>query len=75
MNQNFKVYFLRDNEEVKSHLPPELDSGTLLTAPISDMRSERDILIDRIENNMVAYGEFNSNDLMHHSVNPDDFLS
>ncbi len=38
------------------------------------MRSEIDILNDRIEKDLVAFGEFCSNDLMSHSVNPDDFL-
>ncbi len=38
------------------------------------MRSENDILHDRIENDLVAFGEFSSTDLMDKSVNPDDFL-
>ena len=39
------------------------------------MRSERDIMLERIEKDLVAFGEFNSKDLMENSVNPDDFLS
>ena len=75
LNQSFKVYFLRENEEHKSRIPEELDTASMLISPISDMRSERDILSDRIDMDMVAYGEFNSNDLMENSVNPDDFIS
>lgn len=77
LNQSFKVYFLKDNEEYKTSRVPneELDTASILIQPISDMRSERDILLDRIQKDMVAYGEFNSNDLMENSVNPDDFVS
>jgi UV DNA damage repair endonuclease len=37
------------------------------------MRSEKDVLQERIEKDLVAIGEFTSKDLMSHSVNPDDF--
>lgn len=47
----------------------------LLIQPISDMRSEQDILQERIEKHLMAFGEFNSDDLMRNSINPDDFLS
>jgi len=42
--------------------------------PISDMRNERDILEERIEKDLVAFGEFSSRDLMDNSINPEDFL-
>ena len=52
-----------------------MDAGSMLIQPVSDMRSERDILLERIDKDLVAFGEFNSKDLMEKSVNPDDFLS
>ena len=70
------MYFLRDNEETKSHrLSSMMDAGSMLIQPVSDMRSERDIMLERIDKDLVAFGEFNSKDLMEKSVNPDDFLS
>ena len=41
---------------------------------MSDMRSESDILKERLENDMVAQGDFTAIDLMGNSVNPDDFI-
>jgi hypothetical protein len=52
-----------------------MDAGSMLIQPVSDMRSERDIMLERIDKDLVAFGEFNSKDLMDKSVNPDDFLS
>ena len=52
-----------------------MDAGSMLIQPISDMRSERDIINERIEKDLVAYGEFNSQQLVDRSVNRDDFLS
>ena len=70
------MYFLRDNEETKSHRSSSMmDAGSMLIHPVSDMRSERDIMLERIDKDLVAFGEFNSKDLMDKSVNPDDFLS
>lgn len=70
------MYFLRDNEETKSQrLSSMMDAGSMLIHPLSDMRSERDIILERIDKDLVAFGEFNSKDLMDKSVNPDDFLS
>lgn len=42
--------------------------------PLSDMKTEQDILAERLENDLIAFGEFSSIDLMQHSVCPDDFL-
>jgi hypothetical protein len=42
---------------------------------MSDMRSEDDILHERLENDLVAFGEFSAVDLMDHSIQPDDFTS
>lgn len=39
------------------------------------MRSESDILAERIENDLVAFGSFTAEDLMTHSVSPDDFIN
>jgi hypothetical protein len=39
------------------------------------MRSDQDIMRERIERDLVAFGEFTAKDLMEHSVNPDDFTS
>ena len=39
------------------------------------MRSEQDILRERIEKDLVAFGEFTAIDLMDNSVNPDDFTT
>ena len=38
------------------------------------MKSESDILKERIEEDLVAYGEFTAVDLMKNSVTPDDFV-
>lgn len=43
-------------------------------APVSDMRSEQDILSERIDKDLLAFGEFTSDDLVSHSINPDDFM-
>jgi len=43
-------------------------------APVSDMRSEQDILRERIDKDLLAFGEFTSDDLVSHSINPDDFM-
>lgn len=41
---------------------------------MSDMRYEKDILAERIEKDMIAFGEFSAIELMENSVNPDDFI-
>ena len=45
-----------------------------MMSPVSDMRSEQDILRERIEKDLLAFGEFSSDDLMSHSIKPDDFM-
>ena len=45
-----------------------------MMSPISDMRSEQDILRERIEKDLIAFGDFSSDDLMSNSINPDDFM-
>ena len=42
--------------------------------PVSDMRSEDDILQDRLQKDLVAFGEFNADDLVKSSICPEDFL-
>ena len=39
------------------------------------MRDERELMEERIEKDLVAFGEFTAGDLMQNSVCPEDFLS
>jgi hypothetical protein len=36
---------------------------------MSEIKSEMDILLERIENDLVAVGEFSAPDMVYHSVN------
>lgn len=67
--QNFKVYFVNDSRDYH----PE--RSLMDTLPVSDMRSDSDILNDRLENDLVSFGEFTASDLMESSVCPDDFTN
>lgn len=73
------MYFIKDSEDYygRGSESTRLDKSEslLLEAPISDMRSEQDILHERIEKDLVAFGEFSSIELMDNSVNPDDFTA
>lgn len=40
---------------------------------MNDMRSEQDILRERIQSDLVAFGSFNSSDLQQYCINPDEF--
>lgn len=61
--QDFQVYFFKDSEDY-----------TPSTAGIaSDMRSEQDILRYRIENDLVAYGNFSAQDIINHCLLPEEF--
>lgn len=41
---------------------------------MNEIRSEQDILYERINNDLVAFGEFTANDLIENSVFKQDFL-
>ena len=58
----------------KGGSPTEIDTDiSLMSAPMNDMRSEQDILHDRIDKDLAAFGEFSAIDLIDNSVCPDDF--
>ena len=73
--QSFKVYFVKDTKDYTSPSRMAVGAADLLQMPQSDMRSDQDIMRERIERDLVAFGEFTAKDLMEHSVNPDDFTS
>jgi len=74
MQQNFRVYFVKDTSDYaqKARHGAGVEA---LSMPVSDMRSESDILQERIEKDLLAFGEFSAQNLMEHSVNPDDFTN
>jgi hypothetical protein len=74
LNQSFKVYFLKDSADYRQSSAQQDTLSQLMMSPISDMRSEQDILRERIEKDLVAFGDFSSDDLMSNSINPDDFM-
>ena len=41
--------------------------------PLSEIRTDLDILAERLDNDLVAFGQFSAHDLIDHSVNHDDF--
>ena len=40
---------------------------------MSDMRSEAEIFQERIEHDLVAFGNFNANDIINHSMYQEEF--
>ena len=39
----------------------------------NDMRSEHDLFMERIDNDLVAFGNFSAQDIINHCVNPEEF--
>jgi hypothetical protein len=69
LSQKFMVYFVKDSKDYSQH-----KLGLEDIMPVSDMRSEDDIFQDRLDKDLVAFGEFNASDLMSASICPDDFV-
>lgn len=72
MNQEFSVYFLKDSKDYSQYQPYESLVGKF--EPINEIAHDMDIG-ERIEKDLVAFGEFSSSDLIYHSVNKDDFTN
>ena len=59
----------KEQEEQKESLGFEM-----VSMPMSEIRSESDLLTERIENDLVAVGEFNAGDLIQNSVSKENFM-
>ena len=73
MTQSFKVYFLKDSKDY-SKVQMLNSSKPNILMPMSDMYTEYDLLNERLQNDLVAFGEFTANDLIENSVFQQDFL-
>ena len=71
MHQEFQVYFLQDSQDYDQAQRTETDGGMQL---MNDMRSERDIFLDRVEKDLVAIGNFSASDIVAHSVYQNEFV-
>ena len=82
MNQAFTIYFFRDQnpqsenngangqeeeEEKKSY---QQSIGIMSEIP----RGEYEVLMERIENDLVAFGEFQASEIVQNSICQDDFI-
>lgn len=73
-SQKFHIYFLNDSKNYESNSSPKKENGKPFE-PISDssFQTEREILIERLENDTVAFCELTSQELVENSEYPENF--
>jgi len=71
--QSFTMLFLKDSKDYSEYQPYKSIIGNF--EPIHEIKSEMDILSERIEADLIAQGEFTADDLIDHSMRSQDFLS
>ena len=71
MMQDFQLYFLQDSQKYGSEQIVPLDKSDFM--PIGDMRTESEIVAERLEKDLVAQGSFSASDIISHSVFSDEF--
>jgi hypothetical protein len=66
------VYFLKDSRDYASVAEsPDASIGGFQL--VNDMRSEAEIFQERLEHDLVAFGNFNANDIINHSMYQEEF--
>lgn len=71
MSQDFQVFFLKDSKDYSQYKTYDSQIGKF--EPINEITNDIDILVERIDKDLVAFGEFSASDLICNSVNQDDF--
>jgi len=70
--QDFQVYFLKDSRDYASM--QETNESTIGGFQVlNDMRSEAEIFQERVEHDLVAFGNFTANDIINHSMYQEEF--
>lgn len=70
--QDFQVYFLKDSRDY-ANINESQDASVGGFQVMNDMRSEAEIFQERIEHDLVAFGNFNANDIINHSMYQEEF--
>ena len=65
------MYFLKDSQNYEQKEKNEDEFQMLMSS--MDCRSEYDILQERIEKDLVAFGNFSASDIINHSVYQEEF--
>jgi hypothetical protein len=80
MMQDFQVYFLKDSRDYSEMHGSDAPRGKMQDdgmgggfQPMGDMRTEQEIFLERIERDLVAYGNFSAQDIIDHSVYQEEF--
>ena len=77
MHQAFTIYFFKDKERTNNEIveTDNTEYQTGLPGLKSHMpRDEQITLRERIENDLIAFGEFQANDIVQNSISYDDFV-
>ena len=77
MRQAFTIYFFQDKDRMNNEIveTDSLELSTGLPGLKSHMpRDELQVLRERIENDLVAFGEFQASDIVQNSISYDDFV-
>lgn len=72
MMQDFQVYFLKDSYDYADMMDQANDTMGGFQ-PMGDMRSDADIFQERIERDLVAFGNFSATDIINHSTHQEEF--
>ena len=69
MNQAFTIYFFRENSSESQEAEEAKTTASNSLGLLSEIpRSEYDVLIERIENDLVAFGEFQAGEIVQNSI-------
>lgn len=75
MNQSFTIFFFRESSNAATAEESKNDANRTRAGILSQMpQDEYMTLMQRIDNDLVAFGEFQANEIVSNSVCQDDFI-